>query len=180
MISDWLSVSLKDRYVLPGRGFQDHLLGKAFYLYSSDRVYDLSIKEIDFLCPACFFSRDLSRRREKNTTLLLDSPMKIRSALGSGYLSSKGVAPIWSVINDGDPALPLPRNHDSYPTYSRRFLSDRSIERISSFLAYPSPWGKKLDRIRPRSNSNSRGTRSSRLRHQNRFDVAQWIPAIRC
>lgn len=75
-----------------GGGFQDHLLGKAFY--ASDRVYDLSIKEIDFLCPACFFSRDLSRRREKNTTLLLDSPMKIRSTLSSGYLSSKGVAPI--------------------------------------------------------------------------------------
>lgn len=68
-----------------GGRFQDHLLGKAFYLYASDRVYDLSIKEIDFLCPACFFSRDLSRRREKNTTLLLDSPMKIRSSARGIY-----------------------------------------------------------------------------------------------
>lgn len=70
-------------YYIGEGGFHDRL-----------SAYDLSIREIDFLRPACFFPRDLSRRREKNTTLLLDSPMKIPEVRSAGYLSSNGVAPI--------------------------------------------------------------------------------------
>lgn len=54
-----------------GGGFHDHLSGGG-----GRRMIYLSEKLI-FSARRAFSPADLSRRREKNTTLLLDSPMKI-------------------------------------------------------------------------------------------------------
>lgn len=58
-------------YYIGGGGFHDHLSGGG-----GRRMIYLSEKLI-FSARRAFSPADLSRRREKNTTLLLDSPMKI-------------------------------------------------------------------------------------------------------
>lgn len=63
---------------------------------------DLSIKEIDFLCSPRVFSRDLSRRREKNIRAF-DSSMKIPSTPSRVSIIGAGEERGVGVINDRDP-----------------------------------------------------------------------------
>lgn len=148
MISDWLSVSLKDRYVLPGRreGVPGSFVGEGILpLLERPRIWFIYQRNWFSLPGVLFFSRFIAPPREEYhaPSWFPDENSKcarLRVSIIEGGCAYMKCDKWW-----WPRAAPSTERRLTYPTYSRRFLSDRSIERISSFLAYPFPWGKKLD-----------------------------------
>ena len=96
MISDWLSVSLKDRYVLLRRGGGGRRVPGSFVgegiLLERPRIWFIYQRNWFSLPGVLFFSRFIAPPREE-----YHAPSWFpdeNSKLSSGYLSSKGVAPI--------------------------------------------------------------------------------------
>lgn len=183
MISDWLSVSLKDRYVLPGRreGVPGSFVGEGILpLLERPRIWFIYQRNWFSLPGVLFFSRFIAPPREEYhaPSWFPDENSKCArlrvSIIEGGCAYMKCDKWWWPRAAPSTGRRLVPHLLSPISFWPFHFRTNFEFSRVSF------PWGKKLDRIRPRSNSNSRGTLSSRLRHQNRFDVAQWIPAIRC